>query len=132
MAHRGFFTFTGRLPEPDVVEQLVHMVVKSLFALFDAPDLDAVFHKPLNDERCFIITAADAVKHEYEQNIKLLCERFLLDLNQRVAILSLRFVTRNALFGNFVHQFPIRMLSDKLPACDALHGNIVMVNLPDG
>lgn len=108
------------------------MAVKSLFAFFSAPDLDAVFHEPLNDERRFVITAADTVKHEYEQNVKLLCERFLFDLHQRVTILSFCFVTRDALFGNFVHQFPIRMLSDKLPACDALHGNIVMVNLPDG
>ena len=63
---RGLFGFAGRLPESDVIEQLVNVVVEPLLALFHAPYPDSVGGEPLNHERRFIIAAAQAVKHEYQ------------------------------------------------------------------
>lgn len=65
-AHGCLFAFAGSLPKSDVVQQFVHMAVESLLAFFGTPNFDAVFYKPLNHERCFIIAPAYAVKHEHK------------------------------------------------------------------
>lgn len=46
------------------------MVVKSLFALLCAPDLDAVFDEPFHHERRFVGNPANAVEHLDQQNVK--------------------------------------------------------------
>ena len=66
----SFLTFTGCLPEANVIEQLVHMIVKTLLALLDTPDSDAMGNEPLYYEGCFVVAAAQTVKHENQQYIE--------------------------------------------------------------
>lgn len=76
---RSFFAFAGRLPETDVVEQFIDMVVKPLLTFFCAPDLNPVFYEPLDDERRFIVTSANAVEHEDKKNVKLFRKGLFFD-----------------------------------------------------
>ena len=46
------------------------MGIKPLLSLLGAPDLDTVFDKPLYNEWRFVLSASQAVKHEYQQHIK--------------------------------------------------------------
>ena len=71
-ADRSLFTFAGCLPEADVVQQFVHMVIKPLLTFAGTPHLDALLNKPLNHERRFIVASAQAVKHENQQDIELM------------------------------------------------------------
>ena len=43
----SLFAFARSLPESDIVQQLVHMVIEALFTFLGAPDLNALLHKPL-------------------------------------------------------------------------------------
>ena len=43
----SLFAFTGCLPEADVIQQFVYMIVKSLLSLAGTPNLDALLDKPL-------------------------------------------------------------------------------------
>ena len=43
----GFFAFAGCLPEPDIVEQLVHVGVEALLPFAGAPDLDNKLAAPI-------------------------------------------------------------------------------------
>ncbi len=47
------------------------MGIKPLLALHGAPYLNAVLDKPLNNKGGFIVPTAQAVKHEYQKNVKL-------------------------------------------------------------
>ena len=57
----GFLTFAGSLPEADVVQELVYMVVNPLFSLPCAPDLYALLQEPLHHEWGFIIPPSKTV-----------------------------------------------------------------------
>ena len=45
-ADGSFLRFTGRLPESDAVEQIVHITVKPLLTLHRAPHRYPLFYKP--------------------------------------------------------------------------------------
>ena len=85
-ADRGLFGFAGRLPEPNVIEQLVNVVVEPLLSFLHASNPDAVGGEPLNHERRFIIAAAQAVEHEYQQHIEFPGQRRLFYLHDGVAL----------------------------------------------
>ena len=129
-AHRGFDAFPGRLPVSYVVQQFVNMIIKTLLALHGAPYLNAVFHKPFDDKRSFIVLAAQAVKHENQQNIKPTLQGQLLDFLNSVPILGRFLKTGNAFLGKLLDNFPAGLSLDKLPAKLLLHGNIVFLHLP--
>ena len=69
---RGFHTFAVCLPETDIVQQLINVVVKSLFTFLSAPYLNTIFGEPFNDKRCFVGDSPNTVKHKDKQNIELL------------------------------------------------------------
>ena len=85
-ADGSFLRFTGRLPESDVVEQIVHITVKPLLTLHRAPHRYPLFYKPFQYKRRFVILSAQTVEHEDQQDIKLLFFRFPLDFLQFVSI----------------------------------------------
>ena len=85
-ADRGFDAFTGRLPVTDVIQQLVHMGIKPLLSFLCAPHLNAVFDKPLHNKRRFILSAPQSVKHEYQQNIKLVLQGVTLNFLNGVPV----------------------------------------------
>ena len=68
---RDFDTLAGRLPKLDVVEQFVYMVIEPLFPFLDAPYRDPIANKLLYHKRCFVIPASQAIKHKYQQDVKL-------------------------------------------------------------
>ena len=53
----GFFTFTSSLPKANVVDELVGSAVQTLLAFSGTPNFNAVFNKPLNQKRSFILFA---------------------------------------------------------------------------
>ncbi len=67
----GFFAFAVRLPEADVVGELVGVIVKPLLTLLGTPNPDAVLDEPFHHKGRFVCDPPDAVKHEHQQNIKL-------------------------------------------------------------
>ena len=80
-ADRGLFAFPVRLPETNIVREFVGMIVKALLALLCAPDLYTILGKPLHHKGRFIVLAAQPVKHEHQQDVKLpLAGVFLDDL----------------------------------------------------
>jgi hypothetical protein len=48
------------------MHQLIYMRVKPLLAFIDTPNSNAVPDESFNDERRFIVAAAEPVKHEHE------------------------------------------------------------------
>ena len=71
-AHGGLFAFSACLPVAHEVQELVHATVQTLLSFAGTPDLNAMFDEPLHKERRFILPAAQTVKHEYQQHVKLL------------------------------------------------------------
>ena len=128
----GFFAFAGCLPEPDVVEQLVHVGVEALLPLAGAPDLDALLNKPLHNERRLILTPAQAVEHENQQDVEFALDGFLLDLHNGIAVACRNFVARDAFFRDFLNDLPVRMCGGVVPAGDTLHGDVVVIHLTNG
>ena len=128
-ADRGLFRFAGRLPETDVIEQLIHMAVESLLAFLDAPDADSMRHEPLHHERCFIIAAAKAVEHEYQQNIEFPCQRIRLDLHDGVSVFGFDLVAGHTLLIKLLDDLPSSLGLHKFPTGNALHGDVVVIYL---
>ena len=85
-ADGGLFAFPICLPKPDIVGELVGVVIKPLLPLLGAPDPDAVLDKPLHYKGRFVRDPSDAVKHEHQQNIKLALPGAFLDDLQLVPI----------------------------------------------
>ena len=102
-AQRRLFALSACLPESDVVEQLVHMSVKALLSLFDAPDLNAIFNEPLHHKGRFVLTSSETVEHKHQQNIEFLGRCLCLDFRQCIAIGGSSLVAGDALFQNFVY-----------------------------
>ena len=42
------------------------MIIKPLFPFFCTPNLNPILNKPLNNKRCFVVSAANTVKHKYK------------------------------------------------------------------
>lgn len=127
-AQGGVFGFSFTLPVANVIEQLVCMTVQNLFALFDTDDADAVLDKPFDNERRFITSTPDSVKHKHEQDFETLLERVLAQLLQSISIFGWGFERRNAALLVFFDDpqpvFP-RVFLTRLP----LHGDIIMIGL---
>ena len=87
-ADRCLDALSGGLPIADIVHQLVRMVLNFLLAFRGTPDLDPIFDEPLNDKRCFIFLAPQAVKHKNQKNIEFVQSSIFLNLLDRIAVLS--------------------------------------------
>lgn len=63
-SYRCFHAFPICLPETNIVQQFINVIVKSLLAFLGAPHLNAIFDKPFNYKWSFISNSSDAVEHE--------------------------------------------------------------------
>ena len=125
-ADGGLFAFTVRLPEANVVGQLVGMAVETLFALLGAPHLDPILYKPFHHKGRFVRDTSDTVEHEHKQNIELFLLRHTLDDLQLVAVFSSYLMTGHAFFLFLVNDLPAHFFAKRM-AGFALHGNIGLV-----
>ena len=103
---RSFFAFAVCLPEADIVQQFVSVVVESLLTLLGTPYPDAVSYKPFYDKWRFICDASDTVEHEHQQNIKFALSGVFLDDLQLVTGFCADFVARHAFFLFFMDDDP--------------------------
>ena len=108
------------------------MIVKTLLALHGAPYFDILLDEPLHHKGRFIVLASQAVKHEYQQNIKFSLQGHLLYLLNGVPVLGGDLDAGNALLGKFLDDFPSGVLFAKLPAILLLHGDVVLFHLSHG
>ena len=120
---RSFFAFAVCLPEADVVQQFVGVVVESLLTLLGTPYPDAVSYKPFYDKWRFIRDASDTVEHEHQQNIKFALSGVFLDDLQLVTGFCADFVARHALFLFFMDDNPA-LCFGKFVTRLALHGKV--------
>lgn len=127
-ADRGFQTLAGGLPVADVVQKLIHMVIKSLLAFFGAPYLNAVIDEPFHNKRRFVITTTQPVKHENEKDIEGIQRRLALDLLYGIALLGRHFESGDAFFGKLPNNVPAH-LCGKLMTPLLLHGDVVFFDL---
>lgn len=126
---RRLFAFARRLPEADIVQQFVRVVLQLHLAFLRAPDLDSVLNEPLCKERSLVVAAAEPVKHEHEQYIEGfgLCSG--LECSDLVTLCRRGLVPRDAPLAVFIHDFPARHVRSIRPAFDPLHGYVVLVHL---
>ncbi len=127
-----FFAFARCLPETDVVQQFVDMVVKPLLAFPCAPYFDSLLGEPLYHKWRFIVTPADAVKHENQQDIELMQNGALFDFNDGVAGVGADLLAGDTLFGNLINDLPVRVGRGVLAAGQFLHGNVIVIHLAEG
>ena len=128
----SLFAFTRCLPETDVVQELVDVVIEALFTFTGAPDLYALLNKPLHHKGCFIIPPANTVEHENQQHIELVHDGPLLNLHNGIAVIGADLVTRDAFFGNLINDLPVRVGRRIFAAGQLLHGDVIMIHLADG
>lgn len=107
------------------------MVIKPLLAFLGTPDLNTVVDEPFHNERCFIVAAAKAVKHENKENIKGAHCRFPLDLLYGITLLGGNLEAGHAFFREFPDDIPAHLCSE-LMASLFLHGNVIFLNLFQG
>lgn len=124
----GLDAFAGRLPVTDVVQQLVHMVIKPLLAFLGAPNLDAVVDEPFHNERCFVIAPAKAVKHENKKDVKGVQCRLALDFLYGVALLGGDLEAGHAFLGKLSNNVPTHLCGE-LMASLLLHGDVILFDL---
>ena len=127
----GLDAFAGRLPVTDVVQQLVHMVIKPLLAFLGAPNLDAVVDEPFHNERCFVIAPAKAVKHENKKDVKGVQCRLALDFLYGVALLGGDLEAGHAFLGKLSNNVPTHLCGE-LMASLLLHGDVILFDLSNG
>ena len=108
------------------------MVVKPLLAFLYAPDLDPLLDEPLHDERCFIFASSKPVKHENKQNVKFSKHSAPFNFNDGISGIGADLVARNPFFRNLINDLPVGMSRSVFTACSLLHGNVIMIDLPDG
>ena len=70
-AHGRFFALPCRLPEADVVHQLVAVALDALLALMGAPHLNAVLDEPFQHKRRLALDTPQPVEHIDQQDVKL-------------------------------------------------------------
>ena len=124
--------FAGSLPEADVVQELVDVVIEALFTFTGAPNLNALLNKPLHNKGCFIVPPANAVEHENQQHIELVHDGSLLNLHNGIPVIGAYLVTGDAFFGNLINDLPVRVGRRIFAASQLLHGNVIMIHLADG
>lgn len=131
-ADGGFYALTRCLPVTYVVQQLVNVVVKPLLPLHGTPDFNTVADKPFHNKGRFVVTAAKAVKHIDQQDIKFALYGVPLDLLHGIAVFGRYLVARNALFVELIFNMPSRMAVYKFSAKLLLHGNVIFFHLSHG
>ena len=119
----SFFALAICLPEADVVQQFVGVVVETLLTLLGTPYPDAVPYKPFHNKGSFICDTTDTVEHEHQQNVELALPCIVLDDLQLVAGGSPDFVARYAFFLFLMDDDPALRLSE-LMASLSLHGQV--------
>ena len=117
------------MPVAYVVQQFINVIIETLLSLHRAPNLDAVLHEPLHHKGSFIVLSAQAVKHEYQQNIKLALQGHPLYLLYCVPFLGRDLEAGNTFLGKLLDDLPSRLTLDKLTAKLLLHGNVVFFYL---
>ena len=125
-ADGGLLALAVRLPEADIVGELVRVTVEALLALLAAPHPDAVAHEPFHHEGRLVRDASDAVEHEHQQDIKLALSGVLLDDLELVPVLCPDFVAGHAVLLFLVDDDPAVLLR-KAVALPALHGDVRLV-----
>ena len=85
---RSLCAFSGSLPEPYVIHQLINVIIETLFALLNAPNLDTLLNEPFDHKRRFIINTPDTVKHKDEENIELLIDSVLFELLNSISLVG--------------------------------------------
>ena len=131
-AQGSFNALSRSLPIADVIQQLIHVIVKPLLALHGAPYFNILLDKPFHHKGRFIVLAAQPVEHKHQQNIKFALQGHLLYLLNRVPVPGGDLKPGNAFFRKFLGNLPAGVLPAKSPARLLLHGNIVFVNLSYG
>ena len=64
------------------------MGVKPLLAFLGTPHFNTVFDKPFYNKRRFVLSAAQTVKHEHQQNIKLVLQSVPLNFLYGIPVLG--------------------------------------------
>ena len=124
--HGGFLTLTVCLPEADVVGETVNMRVDPLFTFVDAPDLNAVVDEPLDYERRFFSSSANAVEHEHQQDIEFALFSVFFDELDLVTVIGADLESGHAVFPFLVHDGPAHPLCE-LTAGFSLHGDVGLI-----
>ena len=119
----SFFALAVCLPEADVVQQFVGVVVETLLTLLGTPYPDAVPYKPFHNKGSFICDTTDTVEHEHQQNVELALPCIVLDDLQLVAGGGADFVTGHAFFLFFMDDDPALRLSEFVASL-SLHGQV--------
>ena len=119
----SLFAFSVRLPESDVVQQFVSVVVETLLTLLGTPYPDAVPYKPFHNKGRFICDTTDTVEHEYQQDIELALSGIVLDDLELVAGGGPDFVAGHAFFLFFMDDDPALRFSEFMASL-SLHGQV--------
>lgn len=110
--------------------EFINMIIKPLLSLHSTPYFDAVLYKPLDYKRRLIVLAAQAVEHEYQQNVKPALQGQFLDFLNSVPVLCGLLEPGYAFLGKLLDDFPASLPLNKLPAKLFLHRDVVFFNLP--
>ena len=119
----GFFAFPVRLPEPDIVGQLIGVVIEPLLPFLGTPNTDAVLDEPFHHKGRFICDASNAVKHEHQQNIKLFLFSVFLDNLEFIPVFCSHLMTGNSIFLFLMDDCPALFFC-KPVAGFPLHGDV--------
>ena len=104
------------------------MGLKPLLSLVDTPDPDSMFYKPLHHKGRLIRFAAQAVKHEHQQDVELALLGPLFEKLQLVPVIGADLVTGHAVLLLLMYDGPAH-LCGKLPAGFALDRDIRLILL---
>ena len=130
-AHRRFLALPRRLPEADVVHQLVAVALDALLALVGAPHLNTVLDKPFQHKRRFALDASQPVEHIDEQNVKFFVAGRRAQFLDHIAFAGGNLGPGHAFFGLLLHHAPTLLLR-KLAAGNFLHRDVIVVDLALG
>lgn len=119
----GFFAFPVRLPEPDIVGQLIGVIIEPLLPLLGTPNTDAVFNEPFHHKGGLVRNTPDAVEHKNQQNIKPLLFGVFLDNLELVPVFRPHLVTGHTVLLLLVNDRPALFFC-KPVAGFPLHGDV--------
>ena len=130
-AHRCFLALPRRLPEADVVHQLVAVALDPLLALMSAPHLNAVLDEPLQHKRRLALDPPQPVEHIDQQDIELPVAGCGSQFLNHIALAGGDFGTGHTFFSFFHHHTPALLLR-KLAAGNFLHRDVIVIDLAFG
>ena len=119
----SLFALAVCLPEADVVQQFVGVVVETLLTLLGTPYPDAVPYKPFHNKGSFICDTTDTVEHEYQQDIKLAPPGIVLDNLELVTGGGPDFVAGHTFFLFLMNNDPSLRFSEFVASL-SLHGQV--------